>query len=498
MNKPSFEKLSTKTDLGVSRKSIPGSVGDALSGSNVKSIVASVGGSGSEADTGSGNGSGSGSGTELKLKLGQKLNQAANLEPGVHATGEPAPVTSPDGGEEERPSLRRLYTLALSARFFIDTGTQIFMPFLPNIAAGLGVDIVTMGQLVSLRSATGLVAPAFGVMADRQGYRSVMRKGLLMAGFGFLLVGLSTALWMAVVGMALSGLGTFAFLPTIQAYVSARLPYHQRGRGLGILEYAWALSGIFGLFLVGQLIAATSWRTPFLILGGMLLLFWLLYLGLPASNRQTQVQQLSAARADQPSVGQRLKAFVDLGVDGSSAWADILAAGLIMFSAMHVMIAYGAWLQAEYGLGAAFLGTTALILGVADLGASGLVSLFSDRLGKRRTVICSCALALLGYLLMPVLNVGIIPAVAGLILARFAFEVAFVSNMALLSEQSPTQRGKVLTFGVTGSLIGSTLAGFSGPWSYQQFGVLGLSLFSAVSITLAFLVLIFFVREPQS
>ena len=414
-------------------------------------------------------------------------------QPGASPPAKPENV-EPEASESKDFSLRRLFALALSTRFFVDTGTQIFMPFLPNIAAGLGVDIVTMGRLVSLRSATGLIAPLFGAMADRRGYRTVLRVGLLLGGFGYLLIALSNSLWMAMVGMVLSGLGTFAFLPTIQAYVSARLPYNQRGRGLGILEYAWALSGIGGLFLVGQLIAATSWRAPFFLLGGALLFFWLLYLPLPSTRGQTgsPVADPSA----RPSLQRRMQNFLYLGTEHRSAWGDILAAGLIMFSAMHIMITYGAWFQNEYGLGPATLGSVALILGLADLTASGLVSLISDRLGKRRSVIIGAAMSLVAYMFLPVLNVGIFLALVGLVLARFAFEFAVVSNMALLSEQSPTQRGKVLTFGVTSSLIGTTLAGVTGPWSYELLGVLGLSAFSVPAIFLALLVLIFLVGEP--
>ena len=63
--------------------------------------------------------------------------------------------------------------------------------------------------------------------------------------------------------MLLVGLGSFSFVPTLQAYLSNRLPYQQRARGLGILEYAWALSGIVGLYLVGQLLDMAGWQMPF-------------------------------------------------------------------------------------------------------------------------------------------------------------------------------------------------------------------------------------------
>ncbi|MBP7962686.1 MAG: MFS transporter [Caldilineaceae bacterium] len=404
------------------------------------------------------------------------------------------PVTQP-------LSVARLLGLGLSTRFFIDTGIQIFMPFLPVIAAGLGVDIITMGRLVSLRSATGLMAPLFGVMADRRGYRTVMRLGLMLNAVGFLLIGLSVNLPMAVVGMLLTGMGTFAFLPSIQAYVSARLPYAIRGRGLGILEYAWALSGIGGLFLAGLLIAATSWRVPFYLLSLSMFFFWLLYLRLPAAVVRTPQPAPSSSAtqaAARPSPIYRLRRFANLGAQHGSAWANVLAAGLIMFSAMHVMITYGAWLGAEYGLGASLLGRVALVLGVADLLASGLVSLFTDRLGKRRSVMTGVILALGGYLLLPFLNMSLLSALVGLLVVRFAFEFSIVSNFALLSEQVPAQRGKVLTLGVTGNLLGTTLAGITGPWAYAVWGVWGLGWPAAGAVAVALLVLWVWVREPEA
>ena len=124
-----------------------------------------------------------------------------------------------------------------------------------------------MGRLVALRSAMGLFSPLFGAAADRHSYRRVLQLGLLSGAAGMTIVGLSSSVWMAVPGMILSGLCFAAFVPTLQAYVSARLPYSRRARGLGILEYSWAITGIFGLYLMGQLIEATSWRAPFFVLG---------------------------------------------------------------------------------------------------------------------------------------------------------------------------------------------------------------------------------------
>ena len=127
------------------------------------------------------------------------------------------------------------------------------------------------------------------------------------------------------------------------------------------------------------------------------------------------------------------------------AWAVLLVAACNMLAAMNIFISYGTWLAREYGLGAVALGTVALILGVADLGGSVLMSLLGDKMGLRRGVMIGTFLAVVGYGLLPLLNQGLVLAVVGLIVSRFAFEFSVVGVIALVSEQSPAHRGKMMT-----------------------------------------------------
>ncbi len=170
-------------------------------------------------------------------------------------------------------TFRRLIGTGIGAKLLVDIGQQIFNPFLPVIAAGLGISVVSLGRLVGLRSLMGIFAPLFGVAADRTSYRLVIRWALLLNAAGFLLLGLSQGMGMTVVAMILAGLGTSAFVPNLQAYVSGHLPYSIRARGLGMIEYSWALTGIVGLSLVGILIQLTNWRVPFFLLAlGMVIM----------------------------------------------------------------------------------------------------------------------------------------------------------------------------------------------------------------------------------
>lgn len=389
-------------------------------------------------------------------------------------------------------SVNRLIVIGLITRLVTDTAVQLFFPFLPVIAEGLRTSTVTAGRLVSLRSAMGLLSPAFGYQAYLRGYRTVMRFGLLLGALGYLIVGLSSSVWVAAVGMVLGGLGTFAFVPILQAYLSAKLPFHRRARGLGTLEYAWALAGIIGLYLVGLLIDATSWRAPLFVLSGLLLVAFVGYGRLPAARQRQPIEPAAGpARFTRRSILN----FFELGDNRRSAYAALAMVSLNMMAAMNVFINYGTWLDREYGLGPAELGTVALILGVADLAGSVLVSLIGDKVGLRRSVLIGTGLSLLGYGLLPVLNQGLILAGVGLVVARFAFEFTVVGQIALVSEQAPAYRGKMMTLAAAAALLGSSAAGLIGPWVYDQFQVPGLSLVSVGIVAICLTLLLLFVRE---
>lgn len=403
-------------------------------------------------------------------------------------------TTTPQANEDSPQSVNRLIGIGLITRLLTDTGIQIFFPFLPTIAAGLNVSTIAMGRLVSLRSSTGLLAPLFGMLADRKGYRFTMRLGLLTGAVGYGLIAISSNLWMAAIGMLLAGVGTFSFVPTIQAYLSMKLPYNRRARGLGILEYAWALSGILGLYLVGLLIEATSWRMPLYIVSAGLLIAAVLYNWLPATEVKRDVDAKLTTQLSLPSWSQ-IRAFFDLGENGRSAWASLFSQGFIMFSAMHLFINYGSWLKNDYQFTPSQLGQIALILGIADLSASVIVSMFTDRFGKRRSVLWGTSIGTIGFAVLPFMNSGVETAVIGLLIVRFAFEFSVVSNLAVMSEQVPTQRGKMMTLSAATALLGSTLAGFTGPLAYAKIGLWGLGIIPAITLGITVVMILYFVKE---
>lgn len=397
-------------------------------------------------------------------------------------------------------ALPRLLTLSISTRLLVDTTAQIFNPFLSIFAAGLDVSVVTLGQLLGVRSITGLLAPFIGSLADRHGYRRVMRLMLVLIAAGLVLIGSSQRLAQAVAGMVIMGVGLGGFVPTLHAYLSARLPYRVRARGLGMLEYSWALAGIVGLYTMGQLIAVSNWRVPLFVLAGGLLVMWLLLGLLPAAKqRPAVVTGAVVVTQPQPAMKQstltRVQTFFDVGVNGRSVYSAIGANMLLFFSGMQLFTTYGAWLNREYQLEAAALGTVALILGCFDLSASISVSLFTDGIGKLRSVTIGAIGIMLGYAALPWLNFSVVGAVIGIILTRTAFEFGIVSQISLMSEQVPSQRAKVMSLSAAFVMLGGTIANVTGPWLYDTQGVWGLSWSSILATGIALFLLLTQINE---
>ena len=111
---------------------------------------------------------------------------------GGHHTGGKGKITS---------SLGFLVGFGVAAKFFVDVSVQLFQPFLPVLAAGMGVSVVTMGRLVSVRNLMGLSAPLLGSLADRFGYKMIMRLGLVLAGAGFVLLATDIGFALVLIGM---------------------------------------------------------------------------------------------------------------------------------------------------------------------------------------------------------------------------------------------------------------------------------------------------------
>ena len=385
-----------------------------------------------------------------------------------------------------QPAFGPIITTSVLVRIIIGAASQVFFPFLPLVAAGIGISEVRLGQIFGQQSFVALLAPFFGNLADRWGYKRVIMIGLALSSVGSFLIYLSQSLPLFVVGLLLIGTGASASHPNIAAYVSHILPFERRSRGLGILEYGWALVSLIALPIFGVLIGWFSWRTPFLLLGLFFLLSIIGFGLLPTVvQAEDNVKKEGGATI---SLWQRAIDFFDLGPNWRSALSTLFASIILNFAGLVVSFTFGIWLVREYGFEAQGLGGVALLFGLADLSGSSMVSWIGDRLGKKRSVMVSSIVGVLFYLILPLWNVGLVPVIIGLWLARWMFEFAIVASIVQISEQTPDRRGKIMTFRMALSTLATFLAASFAPTIYETYGVSGVSLVGAASLLLGFLI----------
>lgn len=372
-----------------------------------------------------------------------------------------------------------LLTLLTSLKLVMNTAFRFVYPFLPALGRGLGVDLATMGQLLSVRWAAGMTVPLAVSAVDRKGRsRRLLVAGLIVFGLGSLVTAVTGVLVGAVVGFALIGLGKPLFDVGSQTYVSERVPYEKRARSLGILELAWAGGLLLGAPVTGWLIATWDWTVPFWVLGSVALMavglvVWLL----EPSDHEVKVG--------------------GNGLDRSIRQVSpfLLVAVIVGFAHEILLVVLGAWLEDTFAMTLAGLATVGSLLGVAELTGEGSMVAFTDRIGKRNSYVLGLGTATVGLLVLSLVHGDLVPAVAALFLVGVSFEFSIISGIPLASEMRPTRRARFLSIVMVATGLGRVLGDLIGPGLFGSGGMGRVALVSAVSAGVAAVVLLTTVHE---
>lgn len=369
----------------------------------------------------------------------------------------------------------------LFSRTTINSSFRIVYPFLPVISRGLGVPLTAASFLLTLRALVGLSSPLFGPLSDRYGRRSLMLTGLGMLAMGAALMAGWPAYGVAIVAFVLLGLSKTAYDPAMQAYLSDAVPYHRRGRVLGITELAWSAAWLLGVPAAGFLIERAGWQTPFVALVLLALVGLLFTWRLPPDRPQR-------ASPTAPRWSELCH--------NRSVWLGLTVGLLFMFAIENVFVVYGAWMEETFSLSVGALGLASSIIGIAEAMGEGFSAGLVDRLGKKRAVLGGLLLNAGAYLLLPRLSGNLVSALVGLFILLIAFEFSIVSSFPLISELAPGARGMLMALNVAGLSVGRMAGSLTAAPLWLRGG---LSLNTAVSCgaaLTAFALLLLFVSEP--
>lgn len=333
-----------------------------------------------------------------------------------------------------------LLTVAL---FLVGTNAFVIAGVLPDVAASLGVSMVTVGYaLTAYAVVVALISPS---MASR--LAAVPRVTVLAAGMAVIAVGtLATALgptyaWF-VVGRLIAAVGAAAFVPTALAVTPTLVPEDRRGRALGLVSLGFAVALAVGSPIGTAAASVSGWRATLAGLSALALvsavLLWRGLTNVPSSHTAVRVP------------GLRYLASLDLGL--------LLLTRLLMTAAFQMVYVYSAFVVHDLTGGD---GTKLAIL----MSAYGFGGMFggiaggwlSDLRGTGRTGIWSL-LALVLILAALAGSHDLFVAAAAFMAWGFAVSMAGVPQQHRLVELRPDTSAAALSWNATAMYAGLALA----------------------------------------
>lgn len=322
-----------------------------------------------------------------------------------------------------------------AAKVLATVAIRIPYVFLGTIARGLDTSIARLGALFGLAELVGLATFLIGRSIDRGAYRLWLLAGLASVVSGLAVMAFATAAPLFAFGFAGVTLGIAVYTAAGHSWIGHEVPFARRGQIIGLFEMSWAVAFLLGAPLVGLLIAATTWRTPWwVIAAGLVPVTLWLSRSFPASH----VHAVTARAA--PRL--RLNRTITL---------TLASVFLASFGATAIFSTFGAWLQDRFGLPVRTIGLLSIAIGGAELLASSSAARFSDQWGKVRSGVGGITLMTAGALAVAVVPKVPVLGVAALVMVFLGFEFGFICVLSIVSEVGGENRGTVVS--VNGALM---------------------------------------------
>lgn len=345
--------------------------------------------------------------------------------------------------------------------------------------------LAAVTSIIATSQFTSLLGVFSGPLADRWGYRSMMRAGLGMLAGGMLVCGLVPAYWPVFIGLLIAALGKTVFDPAIQAFIGHHVPFERRARVIGIVETGWAGSTLIGIPALALIIEHMGIRVSFYVLAVMGAVSWLVISRLVPPDivlPKGQQQRISL-----------LKTFAKLLHIRSAT--GVLAFGFwISLANDSLFVVYGAWFEEAFLVSLVTLGFSTVAIGSAELLGESLTALFTGRLGPKRAVITGIWLVIATYLLLPLISTSLYLAMAGMFFVFMTFEFTIVSSFFLSSELIPEARATMMAGFYAASGIGRMVGVLLGGLIWQVGGITAVSWSSACFSLLGLLSIIWGLR----
>ncbi len=336
------------------------------------------------------------------------------------------PVQGRDGRLDTDYPTRMLVVCSLGWAT-IQCGRFVLPPLVPAIRSSLGLS----------DAAIGLTFTAFGLVYAVTQYPSgtysdtLSRATLILPGFlaitgSFVLLGLSTTVWLFVLAMLAFGVGKGLYTPPTRALLGD-LFTARRGRALGIYSAGTDLGGVvaaIGLAVV--VLETTVWQAAFVPLAGLLGLVTVLFLRWTRESlelRRVEMAPRATARRIVATPAQRI----------------LLGAYAIFFFVVGGLTNFLPALLVEGGLSEPAASASFGLLFAVGLLIKPAAGELSDRFPRLGVSIAMLLVSAFGVALLLLVD-SVLAVAAGTILAAAGYKTQFPITDAVVMEAAPADR----------------------------------------------------------
>lgn len=139
-------------------------------------------------------------------------------------------------------------------------------PALPTLRATFGVDDRAVAWIFTTYVLFNLISvPLMAKLSDLFGRRSIYVLDVALFATGSLIVALSPAFPVLLIGRAVQGLGAGGVFPVASAVIGDIFPPEKRGSALGLIGAVFGIAFLLGPILAGAILLLLSWHWLFVV-----------------------------------------------------------------------------------------------------------------------------------------------------------------------------------------------------------------------------------------
>lgn len=353
------------------------------------------------------------------------------------------------------PEIRRNITAVTAARLVTNACYRFAPPFLAIIAKGFDASIEDIGIAVAISELTGLTSPMAGRLVDRLSHRTSMLLGLVGTALGCMIAALAPNLFTFGVGIAVLALTKQSFDLGLGSWIADHVKYEQRGRIVGLTETSWALGLLVGVSAMGLITAISSWRVAYWV--GIAMLAWFVLVIGRRVNAQPRATHVHVHGAPRRITGH--------------AWFAVATMFCIMASAQNLFVTFGAWLEDDFGFGAARISAIGFLVGGIELFASTSSARLTDRWGKERSIAIGALVIAPAGIVLALGGSNLVVGVAAIVIYFMGFEFSVVSLLPVATQLVPNNPGAGLGWVLGAGTVGRAVMAPIATTTYANHGI---------------------------